>query len=187
MEAHSTAAQRDDEHRKALVLKGGVSRFLGRGGEDPYGSTFRVQEKDGDAIIEGVAAGAYFLSSLSMKLADRLYDDFRADAVLAVTNVPEFLSRMAKAAASKFMNRHAGAVSYRHPVVVFGRCSVPLPLPFFDKDLEYEYQKEYRLMFVCSEQTMPHIQASKDGRDYIDFNLGVLDDVTEVLYREGPC
>ena len=42
-------------------------------------------------------------------------------------------------------------------------------------------------MFVCSDHTMPHIQESKDGRGYIDFNLDVLDDVTEFLYREGPC
>ena len=140
MEAHSTAAQRDDEHRKVQVLKGGISQFLGIVGDDPYRSTLQVQvqEKDGDAIVEVTAAGAYFLSSLSMKLADRLYDDFQADAVLAVTNVPEFLSRMAKAAASKYMHRHAVAVRYRHPVVGYGRFAVPLPHPFFNKDPEYE-------------------------------------------------
>lgn len=169
-----TAAQRDNEHEKRIKIQGvsKVGEILNEGG-DLRG---RIVEDGRDKTFVVETERPYFLSSFTLDLTSQLYEDF-GDTALVITDIPKFFGRLHNAAYRKGLYPASSPVRYTSSVVVYGRTAISLN-PFFDKDIGYKKQKEFRTVLWYAEQNQPHIE----------LDLGNLAAITELIpKRDFSC
>lgn len=169
-----TEAQRDNEHKKRIKIKGSssVGEILNEGD----GLRGRMVEEGGDRSFVVETERPYFLSSFTLDLTNQLYEDF-GDTALVITDIAEFFRRLHSAAYGKRLYPASAPVRYTDSVVVYGRAGVSVN-PFFDKDMRYKKQKEFRTVLWYAEENRP----------YIELDLGDLAKITELVpKRDFSC
>ena len=162
-----TEAQRDDEHEKRIKILGssGDGQVLG-GGE--YLRS-RIVERGGDTTIFAKTERSYYLSSFTLDLTRQMYEDF-GDTALVITDIAEFFGRLHSAANERGLQAASAPVRYTGSVVVYGRAAVKVN-PFFDKDIAYREQKEFRTVLWYAEEDEP----------FIELELGTLTGISELI------
>ena len=166
-----TAAQRDNEQEKRIQIlgSGGDGEILNEG--DDLRS--RVAEEGDDSTIFVETNRPYYLSSFTLDLTGQLYEDF-GDTALVITDVAEFFGRLHSAARENGLHAVSAPVRYTRSVVVYGRAAVSVN-PFFDKDIGYKEQKEFRTVLWYAEEDRP----------FIDLDLGSLAGITELIPKRN--
>ena len=162
-----TAAQRDNEHEKRIKIlgSGGEGEILNEGD----GLRSRVVEEGDDTTISVETDRPYYFSSFTLDLTRKLYEDF-GDTALVITDIAEFFGRLHSAASENGLHAVSAPVRYTGSVVVYGRAAVSVN-PFFDKDVGYKEQKEFRTVLWYAEQDSP----------FTELNLGNLAEITELI------
>ena len=162
-----TAAQRDNEHKKHIKIVGS----LGDGGILRKGDNLRgrIVEKDGETRISVETDRSYYLSSFTLELTRQMYEDF-GDTAFVITDIAEFFRRLHSAAIARGFYVTSAPVRYISSVVVFGRAAVSVN-PFFDKDIAYKTQKEFRTVLWWNEESLP----------FVELELGSLAEISELI------
>ena len=162
-----TAAQRDNENEKRIKILGtsGDGEIL-NGGEDLQS---RVVVEGVDTTIFAETERSYYLSSFTLDLTNQMYEDF-GDTALVITDIAEFVGRLHSAANERGLYAMSAPVRYTGSVVVFGTAAVSVN-PFFDKDIAYKEQKEFRTVLLWAEEDLP----------FVELELGSLVDISELI------
>ena len=169
-----TAAQRDNEQEKRItILRPTDIGIL----NDDGGLRHRIiDEESGDKTLVVETEKPYFLSSFTLDITRQMYEDF-ADTALVITDIPEFFKRLHSAAYGKRLYALSSPVRYIAPVVAYGMAAVSVN-PFFDKEVRFKEQKEFRTVLWYAEDDCP----------YVELDLGNLAEVTELLpKRDFSC
>ena len=162
-----TAAQRDNEHEKRIKLVGNTDvGGLRRKGDNLRG---RVVEKEGETTIFVETDGSYYLSSFTLDLTRQMYEDF-GDTAFVITDIAEFFGRLHSVANEKGFYVTSAPVRYIGSVLVLGRATVSVN-PFFDKDIAYKAQKEFRTVLWWAEESLL----------FVELELGNLTDISELI------
>lgn len=161
-----TAAQRDNEHEKRIKILGTSDGEIRSGGEDLRS---RVVVEDGDTTIFAETERSYYLSSFTLDLTSQMYEDF-GDTALVITDIAEFFGRLHSAANERGLYVTSAPVRYAGAVVVFGTAAVSVN-PFFDKDIAYKEQKEFRTVLWWAEEDLP----------FVELELGSLVGISELI------
>ena len=169
-----TEAQRDNEHQKQIKILGSSGDGAVLNQADDLRS--RIVEEGEDTKIVVETDRSYYLSSFTLDLTRQMYEDF-GDTALVITDIAEFFGRLHTAANEKGLYATSAPVRYTSSVVVFGRAAVSVN-PFFDKDIGYKEQKEFRTVLWYAEE----------GRPFIELDLGSLIEITELIpKRDFSC
>lgn len=114
----------------------------------------------------------FYVWCASRTLSARLFFDFSADACLVIADRGEFLRRLAAAAEGELPGWRLaeGAVRYYDP---FSRWAERASIPFW-KPVGYEYQSEYRTVFVPSQPPVAPL-------DFVWMDLGPLGDIATLF------
>jgi len=113
----------------------------------------------------------YYVWCLSTRPSARLFFDFKADACLVITDAEEFGRRINEAMFRNpnVVKAHSGPVIY---YTRFGDRSIQ-PKPGTHKSISFEYQQEYRFLWLPETPT--------EQLESIDITLGPLNDVAELV------
>ena len=169
-----TAAQRDNEHEKRIRIVGNVDYTGAIRGLDNLRS--RVVEEDGETTIYAETNRSYYLSSFTLDLTKQMYEDF-GDTALVISDIAEFFRRLHSAANERGLNAMSAPVRYVGSVLVYGKAAVSVN-PFFDKDVVYKAQKEFRTVLWWADESLP----------FVELELGSLSDITELVpKRDFTC
>ena len=169
-----TAAQRDNEHEKRIKIVGSSNHGgILRKGDNLRG---RVVEEDGETKIFVETERLYYFSSFTGDLTRQMYENF-GDTALVITDIAEFFGRLHSAANERGLYATSAPVRYIRSVVVFGRAAVSVN-PFFDKEIAYKAQKEFRTVLWWAEEGLP----------FVELDLGSLADISELIpKRDFSC
>ena len=162
-----TEAQRDNEHEKRITILGssGDGETLVGGG----GLRSRVVEEGGDTTIFVETERSYYFSSFTLDLTRQMYEDF-GDTALVITDIAEFFGRLHSAANEEGLYAVSAPVRYTNSVMVYGRAAVSVN-PYFDKDIAYKAQKEFRTVLWYVEEDEP----------FIELEFGTLRGISELI------
>ena len=162
-----TAAQRDNEHEKRIKLVGDTEHEGFRRKGDNLRS--RIVEEEGETTIFVETDRSYYLSSFTLDLTWQMYQDF-GDTALVITDIAEFFGRLHSAAIESGLHVTSAPVRYIGSVLVLGTAAVSVN-PFFDKDLAYKAQKEFRTVLWWAKESLP----------FVELELGSLADISELV------
>lgn len=125
-----------------------------------------------DLKVAPQLATDYYLYCLSTIYSPRLLEDFGADCAVFIRDIQEFCGRLEKAFSDRFPNWVHGRdlVKYIDPVV--GRSLKEEIDICFTKQLAYEYQREFRLVWLPDTLI--------DQLDYAFLELGSLEDIVDL-------
>ena len=162
-----TAAQRDNEHEKRVKIVGS----LDDGGILRKGDNLRsrVVAEDGETTIFVETERSYYLSSFTLDLTRQMYENF-GDTALVITDIAKFFGRLHSAANERGLYVTSAPVRYIGSVLVLGTAAVSVN-PFFDKDIAYKAQKEFRTVLWWAEESLP----------FVEVELGSLADISELI------
>ena len=162
-----TEAQRDNEQEKRIKIVGGSGDGQILDGGDDLRS--RIVEEGGDTTIFAETERTYYLSSFTLDLTRQMYEDF-GDTALVITDIAEFFGRLHSAASGRGLYATSAPVRYTGSVVVYGRAAVSVN-PFFDKDIVYKEQKEFRTVLWWADVDVP----------FLELELGSLVEISELI------
>ena len=178
-----TEGQIDDETVKAVVAH---ASDVWPGDASPNVKTEITRLKGGGFKLNTLLDQPYWVLCLSADLRRNLFDEFKCDAAVVISNVNEFLCRVAKASVAlikvdKEVHRDGDglqlsfmyqAVNYIGELVFDGVCSVPIS-PIFTKPVKYEHQMEYRLAWYPCYRSTSH--------EYLQ--VGNMEDIAKVVTK----
>jgi hypothetical protein len=166
-EAENNDARRDDERQKHSYKAGRYITMIHESG--------RQLRALGD-LRRTVGGPPYHLVCFSCVWSEHLFDEFQADACIAVTNPEEFARRLEMAGRSTFSNWYF----HHNPVHYFDPYEQIKNEPFdsaMSKDFRFAYQQEYRILWS-------QLEASPiEGFQFID--IGPADDIMAMYDRTG--
>jgi hypothetical protein len=170
------AARRDQELQRQLTDFGfEVTATLG-----PIGNTASEEEQElYTTTIQ--SAMDYYIFCLAGGYELRLFDDFEADACLAITDPERFALSLGKAFADQLPGWHYGCQFVRYidkvqPIADRADFQHEAFAPFFCKDFRYAYQKEVRAAWLPPDPKTPH-----PPLDHLFLELGALKDYCELI------
>jgi len=146
------------------------------------GDKIRIITQDGkeSSIIGDLkhtvsASNNYYTLCCACDFEPTIFEEFNYDSCVVFKHPEEFANRLEKAAKKQL----PGWYFHHNPTEYFDPY-VPTKNQYFDatmcKDFSYAYQMEYRFLW--------HPMGKANAKDYIDINLGPLDDICE-LYIEN--
>ena len=116
----------------------------------------RIVEEGADTTLIAETRRSYYLSSFTLDLTREMYEDF-GDTALVITDIAEFFGRLHSAAYERELYAASAPVRYTSSVVVYGESAVSVN-PFFDKDISYKDQKEFRTVLWSAGEELPFVE-----------------------------
>lgn len=179
--AGMTDGQRDDEHRKSVVIHASEVWEREHDRLDPRVNSeiVKLNTNDDQYKIDTTLNEPYWVLCLSVDLRLDLFDEFNSDAAVVIHQPAKLIERMRES--SKILVPSSESrieliyqpVQYLDGLVAYGRTGLVIS-PCFTKPEKYIHQKEYRIVwYPCySNGFHEHLQ------------LGSLRDISEVVLKD---